>query len=388
MLTTVQKRIIGAGVGVVALLGCYLPWTHTIDRGEARSERPAGYHFIFDPPQPRGNHAGSGVWVDVPRAVIPMAVVGVVTAALTLLAGSPRRPLESGPPGGASADAPVSASPGPNGGAGTVAGPNPTAFSRTARVCCAVGGVAFLLGHGGHLVGPRADPAAFAAMAAVWAVAFGGMALVAIGLRTRTGVTAVASLFVVVAVSYLVVPILVVSTAPPVDTLFPQVGNTVVPQQGSMTPDEARQLVRTAFPDDGLSTGRETLGEYIARRASVGENPEQTRAMGKALLADVSAKFGVPADHPGVVQKLGLEVRRKAVRSEEEGTVNRRLRQIIKIGSEPAALALDRAERQARERYDAGNSTDSDLDIIALMERRRQIEAAVTPAERSRTAYP
>jgi hypothetical protein len=69
------------------LLGCYLPWTYTIDRGETRSERPAGYHFIFDPPQPRGSHAGSGVRVDVAQAALPMIVVGVATAALAFLTG-------------------------------------------------------------------------------------------------------------------------------------------------------------------------------------------------------------------------------------------------------------------------------------------------------------
>lgn len=75
MLTTAQKAVIGVGVSVLGFLGCYLPWTYTLDFGETHSTKPAGYHFVFDPPKPETNHRAAGVRVDVVRAVIPMAVV-------------------------------------------------------------------------------------------------------------------------------------------------------------------------------------------------------------------------------------------------------------------------------------------------------------------------
>lgn len=164
-----------------------------------------------------------------------MAVVAVIAAALTLLAGGSRRPPKSDPPGGASAHPPGSTSSGPDGGAGTAAGPNPTVVSRTARACFAVGGVAFFLGHVGFLVGPRADPSRFIGESILWAVVFGLMAVGALDKKSRAGMTAVASLFMVVC--YLVVPIIAVATAPPIDAPFPQVGNAVQPKQNTLPPN-------------------------------------------------------------------------------------------------------------------------------------------------------
>ena len=90
MLSAIQKWIIGAGVLSLAALSIYVPWVHTANATAPdgfSSEKPAGYHFVFNPPEPKGKHNAFGVKVDAPRVVIPMAAVvvamigGVVLAA-------------------------------------------------------------------------------------------------------------------------------------------------------------------------------------------------------------------------------------------------------------------------------------------------------------------
>lgn len=81
MLSQRQKQIIVAGLVALGFLTTYLPWTYTFYTSAVHREKPGGYHWIFDPPQPESNLGGAGVKVDVPRVLIPMAVVIVAMIA-------------------------------------------------------------------------------------------------------------------------------------------------------------------------------------------------------------------------------------------------------------------------------------------------------------------
>lgn len=85
MFTLKQKSIILAGVICLAVLACYLPWTYTFHTSAVHREKPAGYYFIFDPPQPEDKWGASGVKVDLPRVIIPMLVVVCATIAGVVL---------------------------------------------------------------------------------------------------------------------------------------------------------------------------------------------------------------------------------------------------------------------------------------------------------------
>jgi hypothetical protein len=91
-LTSMQKAILWAGVVALGLLTVIVPWNYTFDNGHLRSEKPAGYRLIFDPPMPEQKHPAYGVKADVSRAMIPMGfvVLAMVVAVLCL------RPRNSG----------------------------------------------------------------------------------------------------------------------------------------------------------------------------------------------------------------------------------------------------------------------------------------------------
>jgi hypothetical protein len=104
VLTPLQKKIGGAGIACLALLACCLPWTYTVTGANGfHREKPAGYHFIFDPPRPEQEGITHGVKVDTPRVAIPMTVVVLATVAAVLLTGTKRRghdELKRRPPSG------------------------------------------------------------------------------------------------------------------------------------------------------------------------------------------------------------------------------------------------------------------------------------------------
>jgi hypothetical protein len=89
-----QIKILGAGILFLVILACYVPWTFTFEGGERHYhiERSAGYAFISDPPKlPRDFPEPGGVKVDVPRVLIPMAVVIFATVAGLFLTGGKGR---------------------------------------------------------------------------------------------------------------------------------------------------------------------------------------------------------------------------------------------------------------------------------------------------------
>lgn len=87
-----RQSVICMGVMVLAVLASFVPWTYTFNHNGIHHEKPAGYHFIFTPPEPENqlpaftgqSHTlklGSGVKIDWPRAIMPMLLVVAATAA-------------------------------------------------------------------------------------------------------------------------------------------------------------------------------------------------------------------------------------------------------------------------------------------------------------------
>jgi hypothetical protein len=77
-LNLMQQRVLIGGVVVLALMALFPPWKETIDSHGYRSQRPSGYTFIGSPPRrTEGSHWGESI--DMPRWLIPMAVVVVAT---------------------------------------------------------------------------------------------------------------------------------------------------------------------------------------------------------------------------------------------------------------------------------------------------------------------
>lgn len=79
---------------IAVLMGAYPPWKYTSDLKvgivAARSERPAGYAFITDPPEPARNQIpadrygtmGAGVSIDGSRLFVQYALLATITAGL------------------------------------------------------------------------------------------------------------------------------------------------------------------------------------------------------------------------------------------------------------------------------------------------------------------
>ena len=67
---------------LVALMGLIPPWTkYTASPRGLNIEKPAGYSFIFAPPQPDGYYGSQGVKVDVKRLLIQWVIVCAVAGA-------------------------------------------------------------------------------------------------------------------------------------------------------------------------------------------------------------------------------------------------------------------------------------------------------------------
>ena len=79
MFTPKQKKIIWTGIVCLAFLTAYVPWKATGSDGP-----PAGYHFIFAPPNEQ-------IKVDLIRLLIPMVFIVCATGAAAVLSGTRSR---------------------------------------------------------------------------------------------------------------------------------------------------------------------------------------------------------------------------------------------------------------------------------------------------------
>jgi len=81
-------------LGVVGLLMLvailYPPWLHTFDaNGDygGHVTKPAGNHFLFNPPAPEGSARPFGVKLDFPKLLVEL--LGIASAAVVVFAISP-----------------------------------------------------------------------------------------------------------------------------------------------------------------------------------------------------------------------------------------------------------------------------------------------------------
>ena len=75
-----HKPIIIFGAVAFIVSALFPPWVFTINLPNAGpTERPGGYHLIFDPP-PAYKSASAGVRIDYARLLIQWAVIGIVVA--------------------------------------------------------------------------------------------------------------------------------------------------------------------------------------------------------------------------------------------------------------------------------------------------------------------
>lgn len=85
---TDRRRASIVGLSLFIVMGLCPPWEYTFSPpGAPTTTKPAGYHLLFEPPQPESGNALSGVRVDITRLAIQWAVlaalVGVAYVSLT-----------------------------------------------------------------------------------------------------------------------------------------------------------------------------------------------------------------------------------------------------------------------------------------------------------------
>lgn len=87
-----QRKILIAGVALIALMALFPPWTYTFKYQSTYSEEPAGYSFIADPPRPRATRRTDGVKLDIARLTVQVvAVLALMGIGLLVVSGDSRR---------------------------------------------------------------------------------------------------------------------------------------------------------------------------------------------------------------------------------------------------------------------------------------------------------
>ena len=89
---TNQRKILIAGIALIATMAVFPPWTYTFRYQSTYSEEPAGYSFIADPPSPKSTRRTDGVKIDIARlSVQVVAVLALMGIGLLVVSGEPRR---------------------------------------------------------------------------------------------------------------------------------------------------------------------------------------------------------------------------------------------------------------------------------------------------------
>lgn len=79
-----QRKVLVAGVIAAAIVGLFPPWVHTWSFQKSYSERPAGFHFILDPPAAQGGLV-NGVSLDMRRLCVEWAIIALATTCAFVL---------------------------------------------------------------------------------------------------------------------------------------------------------------------------------------------------------------------------------------------------------------------------------------------------------------
>jgi hypothetical protein len=90
-----QRAVLASSLAAFVMCGLFPPWLYTNHGRYERSEKSAGYHLIFTPPQPMSLGWASGVRMNMQVLLIEWACVAAGGAAVFLVAGSATR---VGPP--------------------------------------------------------------------------------------------------------------------------------------------------------------------------------------------------------------------------------------------------------------------------------------------------
>ncbi len=92
-----QRKVLCAGLVVMAVMGLFPPWVGTLNRGVLHLRKDAGYGIIWAPPRPLEDDSYS-VEIDVGRLVIQWAVAALAVACGFMFAGLRRSaPKEPSP---------------------------------------------------------------------------------------------------------------------------------------------------------------------------------------------------------------------------------------------------------------------------------------------------
>jgi hypothetical protein len=79
-------------ISIAAIVANFIlpPWNYTIDARAIRSEKPAGYYFILEPPLPESSKPMYGVKIDLSRLLIQTSAIFLI-AALGIIGVKPRK---------------------------------------------------------------------------------------------------------------------------------------------------------------------------------------------------------------------------------------------------------------------------------------------------------
>lgn len=79
-----QKKAIFVGIALIVLMGLFPPWQEIIlYPNTPLLTRPAGYHFILNPPE-SGRSFYTGYGLDFLRITVQFIVIGAATAGVVL----------------------------------------------------------------------------------------------------------------------------------------------------------------------------------------------------------------------------------------------------------------------------------------------------------------
>jgi len=85
MLNPLQIKILIMSTVIFIVMGLFPPWTYTHDNRSMHIEKPAGYGFIMEPPEPEESNYRYGIKVDTSRLAIQWLMLIVLSGSALIL---------------------------------------------------------------------------------------------------------------------------------------------------------------------------------------------------------------------------------------------------------------------------------------------------------------
>ena len=85
MLNSRQIKIVIISTLIFIIMGLFPPWTYTHDNRSMHIENPAGYGFIIEPPESKGDSYRDGIKLDVSRLTIQWLMLIVLSGSALFL---------------------------------------------------------------------------------------------------------------------------------------------------------------------------------------------------------------------------------------------------------------------------------------------------------------